>query len=264
MRSDMMKLICEDARYGTRTKNKTVQKIRKLKIQVDSDSLDDYCDPVPHKLAMRPQNFSVGNKLFRPSRKEMSEHIQPLWRFLNKSKGKRWDQVHSDLRIKIDTRTANGYHVVQHALSEFGGWVHNNGQTQKDYKGNGIPFFSLYDRSRQPWGSDFYVENGILKGKEIECRPGSPSKGWDRRWIAQCHNSRKHRRSMEIRSKKLEAKEKAQLSVSKLINHKKNRNEKKNFCRKWKLTQSQLLREMEMFEAANISELMNALVRRKR
>src|SRR4051794_27335855 len=46
--------------------------------------------------------------------KELNENLKPFERFLEKSVGRNWNKVYSEIREQIDPRRAIGLHVLQH------------------------------------------------------------------------------------------------------------------------------------------------------
>lgn len=47
-------------------------------------------------------------------RKDFGENLNPLWRYLQKSVGRNWDSVYSELRSRMDPRGAVSGHIFQH------------------------------------------------------------------------------------------------------------------------------------------------------
>jgi len=47
-------------------------------------------------------------------RKELNENLGPLQRFLEKSVGRSWNKVYSEIRQQLDHRRATGFHILQH------------------------------------------------------------------------------------------------------------------------------------------------------
>src|SRR5439155_25177038 len=46
--------------------------------------------------------------------KELNENLAPLRRFLEKSVGRSWNKVYSEIREQLDHRRATGFHILQH------------------------------------------------------------------------------------------------------------------------------------------------------
>ena len=51
------------------------------------------------------------------------DHLAPLLRFLEKSVGRRWDDVYSEIRAVADHRTVKGNHLIDHANDYVATWT---------------------------------------------------------------------------------------------------------------------------------------------
>lgn len=101
MRPDMDKLICERERIGSDNRSKKIGSRISLKNDFDSD--------------FGPTFIPNGRRrVYGYKSKELNENLSPLYRFLNASIGRCWDDVYSDIRTNIDTRSAIGLHIMQH------------------------------------------------------------------------------------------------------------------------------------------------------
>lgn len=59
----------------------------------------------------------LGMKKLWADRKELSDNLNPLYKFLEKSVGKPWDSVYSDISKNLDRSTVSGFHVWSHVKS---------------------------------------------------------------------------------------------------------------------------------------------------
>ncbi len=48
---------------------------------------------------------------------DFSDRLQPLWRWLDKQHGRKWNEVYSELRSANDYRNVRGRHLLDHALT---------------------------------------------------------------------------------------------------------------------------------------------------
>jgi len=92
MRADMAKVIVERPRTGGHGKVKQ-QRVRDL-------------EALPQK--------ESGRRSHRYNRKNLNENLAPLYRWLNAQVGRNWDKVNSELRERIDVRSAVQAHIWQH------------------------------------------------------------------------------------------------------------------------------------------------------
>jgi hypothetical protein len=108
LRYDITKLICERERIGSDLKSHKTG--AKLNPNFDYDS-EDY-DPGPSRM-------KKGTRWFGGEYKQLNENLNPLERFLRKSVGRPWNDVNSEIRQRVDSRKAIGFHVLQHV----GWWI---------------------------------------------------------------------------------------------------------------------------------------------
>jgi hypothetical protein len=68
-------------------------------------------------------------------RKELNENLKPLYRWLDAQVGRPWSKVYSELRAKLDLRSATQLHIMQHATG-FGrpgsGYVETSPRVKED------------------------------------------------------------------------------------------------------------------------------------
>lgn len=119
MRDDIAKLICERQRIGSRSKS--IKTALKLDPTLDYDSGDfdwgpTYVSSARHRQEGRcnPVAVNMGKKKGPGDSKNLNENLRPLFQFLEKSVGRPWNDVNSEIRSRIDIRRAIGYHVIQH------------------------------------------------------------------------------------------------------------------------------------------------------
>ncbi len=91
MREDMAKVIVERPRNGGHGRERKLYK-----------NLED-------------APLMEGVKQRYTSKKQLNENLSPLYRWLNSQVGRNWNKVHSELRERIDVRSAVQQHIWQHA-----------------------------------------------------------------------------------------------------------------------------------------------------
>lgn len=122
MRDDIAKLLCERQRIGSRSKS--LKTGMKLDPRIDYD--DDFdSGPSRHSTSRRRQHGW--------NSKELNENLRPLYQFLDKSVGRKWDDVYSEICANLNPTKAIDYHVFQHL-----GWhvdLHRHGRHDHRYYG---------------------------------------------------------------------------------------------------------------------------------
>lgn len=148
MRHDMFKVIVENPRAGVEYFRTQRNNYRKAKTFVLDE--DGYVDDAftSNQLSMRGRKFGLDHK-------NLNENLAPLYRYLEKSVGKKWDDVYSDISKNLDSRSTVKQHVRDH-LNDFV-CIH----TFRDAGGN-LFGSSQYGNIYEEWHFSFYVENGIL------------------------------------------------------------------------------------------------------
>ena len=96
----MSKVLVTTPRIGSWMKNYEVKRDRR---RVKSGDYD-----LPRYSSMKPKGIRWGE------RKSLNEYLNPLIRFLNKSVGKLWDDIYSDICKNMDKRTPVQAHIFQH------------------------------------------------------------------------------------------------------------------------------------------------------
>ena len=122
MRDDIAKLLCERQRVGSRSKS--LKTGTTLDPRIDYD--DDF-DSGPSRLSIARRRQHGWNS------KELNENLRPLYQFLDKSVGRPWDDVYSEIRTNINPTKAIDFHVLQHV-----GWhvdLHRHGTHDHRYYG---------------------------------------------------------------------------------------------------------------------------------
>jgi len=149
MRDDIAKLICERQRIGSRSKS--IKTGRKLNPYLDYDSGDvdwgpTYVSSARHRQELRCSTIRERG-MGKTNYKNLNENLRPLYQYLDKSVGRPWDSVQSEILENIDVRRAIGYHVMQHV-----GWhVDTTGLNRR-------------------WSELFVDDNGILRKTVRESR----------------------------------------------------------------------------------------------
>lgn len=118
MREDMARVIVERPRRGGHGARKGATK----------RLADDVCSERETKHeGMRPRRVYA--------RKELNENLKPLYRWLDAQVGRPWSKVYSELRARIDLRSATQLHILQHATG-FGrpgsGYVETSPRVKED------------------------------------------------------------------------------------------------------------------------------------
>lgn len=99
MKSDMAKIICERPRYGS----SSGWSDRRAYIR------DMEVDELPRKISMR----SLYDR-----RKELNENLTPLYRYLNRQVGRKWNDIYSEICEHVNTNSAVQLHILQHLLND--------------------------------------------------------------------------------------------------------------------------------------------------
>jgi hypothetical protein len=141
MRDDIVKLIYEKERGGSRSKSLKTGK--KLDPRIDYDDDFDW----------GPKRISIARrKEYGWDCKSLNYNLRPLYRFLDQSVGRPWNDVHSEIHSQIDPRTANG-HTIYKCMDH-----------HVDSHGNGVVSWRRY-------GGGLYVDDdGILCKTEYHPR----------------------------------------------------------------------------------------------
>lgn len=113
MRKDMYKVIVERPRQGGgwSDSSRRANERRQLELIAKSDWSDegDDSDGVNHIL---DNHEPIRNRC--ESSKSLNENLAPLYRFLDKSVGRPWDEVYSEIREHLRLDSSVQLHVVQH------------------------------------------------------------------------------------------------------------------------------------------------------
>jgi hypothetical protein len=138
MREDIAKLICERQRIGSREKSvKTALKLNpNLDYEDDYDWGPNYVSSSRHRQEGRcnPVAVNMGKKKSPCRSKNLNENLRPLYQFLDKSVGRPWNDVYSEICTNINPTKAIDYHVLQHV-----GWhVDINGTGSSSWRRGGL------------------------------------------------------------------------------------------------------------------------------
>ena len=101
MRDDMKRVVITRPRHGSSMKNEEVREHRRR-------VRDDNSSSLPQKASMKPKGK------FSWHRKELSDFLNPLLRFLRKNCGRPWDKVYSEICQNLDRRGVINDHIFQH------------------------------------------------------------------------------------------------------------------------------------------------------
>lgn len=97
MRSDMQKVVVESGRRGGQGHSRDHTKPRRVG--------EDFEGYLKHAGMKRPYGYDT---------KSQTDLLGPLFRYLDKHVGKRWDDVYSDICKNLDFRSVLGFHILSH------------------------------------------------------------------------------------------------------------------------------------------------------
>lgn len=101
MRKDLNKQLCERERIGSRRKYAEVRhKRRFIGSRIDEDT------DLPLQEGMK--------KRYGWNTKNLNENLNPLYGFLRKAVGRRWDDVYSEICAVFDKRSVVNNHILEH------------------------------------------------------------------------------------------------------------------------------------------------------
>lgn len=127
MRKDFNKLLCERERYGSDQSFRQVRQNKKFNNFEEGPTRESM--KKRHKVTMKEKSFG--------------ENLRPLYRFIEKNVGRKWDAVYSELCSTFDMRSVINQHILVHLWF----WVDAGNKTA----------------SRWSMGSEFLVnDSGIL------------------------------------------------------------------------------------------------------
>ena len=142
MRSDFHKVLCERPRHKPYNANKRHRK----------DNLD--YEDMPTK-----ENMKI-NHIRGWGGKELTDHIAPLYRYLNDQVGRKWDDVYSEIRKTIVGKNPNAVkgHILQHIYGWNGVELHSYTLDGKRYRKT-----SFYHNVDELHDGQLYIDDdGIL------------------------------------------------------------------------------------------------------
>ncbi len=113
MRSDMSKKLVDCYRVGYTGKNPRVLAMRRQRLMLFEyeDETGETCLDL-HDTVRAPKK--TGIKPLGYDRKGFGENLNPLWRFLDSSVSRDWDEVYSEICEFCDKSSAVGAHIFQH------------------------------------------------------------------------------------------------------------------------------------------------------
>lgn len=168
MRVDMAKLLMERPRYGHSNGPRTSRMARRGdRLELGRDSGES---------TVFDNKSSMTRHLGGPkrARKELSENLQPLVRFLRSRLGRSWDEVYGEIMSRLNLTNTVQYHVYQH-LCELG-LVYI-----KTYIEGGVVMAAT---SRGPeaigrhGGRDFYIDPVSRLLCVTDCQRPTTTEGW--------------------------------------------------------------------------------------
>ena len=142
MRPDFHKVLCERPRHKPYNANKRHRK----------DNLD--YEDMPTK-----ENMKI-NHIRGWGGKELTDHIAPLYRYLNDQVGRKWDDVYSEIRKTIVGKNPNAVkgHILQHIFDFRGVELHSYAFEGKRYRKTSY----AYGRSELANKELYIDDDGIL------------------------------------------------------------------------------------------------------
>lgn len=110
MRKDHKHIIVGKPRYNSRygRTGDQLRKFTRLKLRIDDEGIEDYANV--------GTRISMGSK-YRPdynAEKNFTDHIAPLYRLIDSSVGRKWNDVYSKICEHADTRSLLGWHFRVH------------------------------------------------------------------------------------------------------------------------------------------------------
>ena len=157
MRPDFHKVLCERPRHKPFNADKRHRK----------DNLD--YEDMPTK-----ENMKI-NHIRGWGGKELTDHIAPLYRYLNYQVGRKWDDVYSEIRKTIVGKNPNAVkgHILQHIFGFGGVELHTYGDGKQRFENTqGYGSIGLRELSN---GQLYIDDDGILRKYN---RKGPKKKSW--------------------------------------------------------------------------------------
>jgi hypothetical protein len=149
MRGDMAKVLVERPRRGGRDRGES-------RYRYDGDETSRAAEQLPKTQSMLAAHVD---------RKSFDDHLGPLWKFLGRRVGRRWDDVYGEIRAVVKGRST----VLLHVLS------HVDGMVAKDcvFDERGRPTASTrHGRWWSLFPGSFYVDQrGFLRRTPFVKRP---------------------------------------------------------------------------------------------
>jgi hypothetical protein len=165
MRSDISKVLVERPRVGGEGKKHIRQNRRDTKQNLRNASKDEDVDVWSFHSMKRLHTSTPGSY---DDRKQLNENLNPLYRFLNKQVGRKWDDVYSEIMSNLNLNNAVQYHVWQHLIAhgivETRTWIENDKIMQHGYFGP--------EEVQSSYRVTYYVDpsDGVLRKYDREPR----------------------------------------------------------------------------------------------
>ena len=136
MRDDFSKILVERPRVGGEGKKHTRRNRRETKQTLRDASTDTDVD-VWSFHSMKRLHTSTPNSW--DDKKQLNENLNPLYRYLDKQVGRKWDDVYSEIMANINLNNAVQFHVWQHLIDlgmvETKTWIERNKVMHHGYFG---------------------------------------------------------------------------------------------------------------------------------
>lgn len=111
MRKDMHKLLCERPRNGHKDRDRD-REIPARRYSQRLELVHGEDDDGKYVESNSPSSMKMGKGC--GGTKALNENLNPLYRWLDKQVNRPWDKVYSELRKRIDVRSAVQLHIMEH------------------------------------------------------------------------------------------------------------------------------------------------------
>lgn len=166
MREDLNKVLCEHERARSWDKYGNYRNLKKF----DDRTQDDHDDEEASKDMIGSGSRESMKHRYGYDQRQFGEHLNPLYGFVRKSVGHKWDEVYSEICQTFDKRSVINQHILVHLFQ----YVEKNTRIGVD---GGVYFLNEYvwgaNRGWQPIeksGSEYYVHpvTNILTKVDLE------------------------------------------------------------------------------------------------
>lgn len=112
MREDLNKLLCERERIGHSDRYGSYRRLKHFKDESDIEDSDELFTGVgsSHRESMKIR-YGYDTKSF-------NENLNPLYGFIHKSVGKKWDKIYSEICKVFDKRSVINQHILIHLFQK--------------------------------------------------------------------------------------------------------------------------------------------------